>query len=1108
MPGDIPHGDPGMPSRSRYPSEASHNNFNATLVPDDPIVLTPRRVEAQSIGDATHVEGTPNTSLEASHNNNSLFRHRLPLGPYPSNSPDPNNLLELSPSRTNLLAGADVSNTHHVTSLEGHSNPMANQSLITLQPSEAAMPMHAEPVQVAAFERDAARAATLHRQDGATLPLGEWEGGLDSTEFNISQGAQQGNLRARPGVRFGHRSNPVTVQGVVPRWNEPFEGPSQNFQNRPMLGNQHVASREFGITQSDSRMFPNEHQLAATQQQLNVALVSPDSINPSYQTLDNQNVFEDPDQVPSTFVQYPNLATNNNVLSPTRLQHTSDSMQAAVFPTDVSVTGRETPTVSDGFSILGNQQLADVGIGIPVRDSRIALNEHQLAATQQQRPVALVPPDPIDSPHQILGRQYVFEDLNAVPSTAIQYPNPANPLLSPINPQISDTLQMVAAPTVALATGRVNPRVSGRDFGITERSPRMFPNEHQLAATQQQHPVALVSPDSTIGHPAQSGGSQFNPQNASGTLQMVAVPTVVEATGRVNPKVPDGGFPVRTGESHSQSSNVAAQNAVASLPQSLHHSGVPPVPVVSNSQPAELVPVSNLPITLNVMVPSASAVSSSNPSESVLVQQLQAEVLRLSSALQLQQQQLQQMQQQIQFRAGPQLQEVASVRPSLSANLPTASNAVVPCAHAVSGPNPTVAKAHQAIAPACAPPASLAEGAAPGAPLGIGLSHASLAGTPCGNSTCRATGSESYPQQVLPPVVPPLPQHFVQRGAQHSRPSYSHHKSSCRSSDSSSSELSSDSSSLAPVNFARQEEKTVMVKSLTDLVFPHPPVNVGEARGYMNQVLMAIGKLQKTPGNELYLWAQECLTSTEEELQADPRYPRTDREVASKLLGTCKDGRFGLLFNQMLESERAASGAMPCGRAMLRRVFKYFQLERDRLGMLGERNLLSLKVPGNTIADLVTFRDTSIYVMSTIPVEDLPRPQTLFNHLIDELEHHDEMAPKVTKAREARLDSHRRTTEWLWSKVELAIQLEQQKHNRRDFDRQLGLKPAAGYFGTNPPPDDNIAGAPAPTPDPELEDTPESPTSQGSGGVRTSFLGGMLKMRRICRQPLPKRLDP
>ena len=283
---------------------------------------------------------------------------------------------------------------------------------------------------------------------------------------------------------------------------------------------------------------------------------------------------------------------------------------------------------------------------------------------------------------------------------------------------------------------------------------------------------------------------------------MVAVPTVVEPTGRVTHKVPGSGFPAQPGENHCQSSNVAAQNAVASMPQSLHHSGISPAPVVANPQLAELVTVSSLPITLNVMVPSASAVSGSNTSESALIQQLQAEVLRLSNAVQSQQQQLQQMQQQQQqIWASPQPQEVASVRPSLSANLPTASNAVVPRAHAVSGSSPTLAKAHQVVASAGAPPASFAEGAASGAPLGIGLSHASHAGTPCGNSTRRATGSELFPQQVLPPVVPPLPLHLVRRGAQHSMPSYYHHKSSRRSVDSSSSGSSSDNSSISPVKF-------------------------------------------------------------------------------------------------------------------------------------------------------------------------------------------------------------------------------------------------------------------------------------------------------------------
>ena len=50
MPGVPPQADPSMPSRSRGHSEASKNNFNAALVPDEPnVVLTPQRVEAFSI---------------------------------------------------------------------------------------------------------------------------------------------------------------------------------------------------------------------------------------------------------------------------------------------------------------------------------------------------------------------------------------------------------------------------------------------------------------------------------------------------------------------------------------------------------------------------------------------------------------------------------------------------------------------------------------------------------------------------------------------------------------------------------------------------------------------------------------------------------------------------------------------------------------------------------------------------------------------------------------------------------------------------------------------------------------------------------------------------
>ena len=259
-------------------------------------------------------------------------------------------------------------------------------------------------------------------------------------------------------------------------------------------------------------------------------------------------------------------------------------------------------------------------------------------------------------------------------------------------------------------------------------------------------------------------------------------------------------------------------------------------------------------------------------------------------------------------------------------------------------------------------------------------------------------------------------------------------------------------------NYADEEEDTIRVKSLSDISFPMPPRDAAQARGYVNQVLMSIGKLQKTHGHEVYAWAQECLTHDESVLKADPRFPRTDREIAAKLIKTCKTGRFGILFQQMVETERTTTGGMPCGRVMLRMIFKHFQLERDRIGMLGERNLLQLKVPGKYVSDLEAFRQKYNYILQTIPAADLPKEQTLFNHLIDELEKSPPMAYKVQKSREAPAGSHRRTTAWLWEKVDLAIELEQQKKNRADFDRQLQLKPPDSYSGTS-----EVPGAPAPT---------------------------------------------
>ncbi|CAE7293066.1 GIP [Symbiodinium sp. CCMP2592] len=269
------------------------------------------------------------------------------------------------------------------------------------------------------------------------------------------------------------------------------------------------------------------------------------------------------------------------------------------------------------------------------------------------------------------------------------------------------------------------------------------------------------------------------------------------------------------------------------------------------------------------------------------------------------------------------------------------------------------------------------------------------------------------------------------------------------------------SSAAAPKTNAELEEDTIRVKSLSDLSFPNPPQNAAQARGFVNQTLMAIGKLQKTPGDEVYIWAQDCLKKEPAALCKDGRFPRLDREIAAKLIKVCRHGRFGLLFQQMVESERLKSGGMPNGRCMLRAIYSHFQLERDRMGMLAERNLLNIRIGGDGISHLEAFRDKYHYVANTIPVEDLPKDSTIFNHLIDEFEKVSVLKPKVEKAREARPGSHRRTAAWLWNRVDIAIDLHQQRVNRQEFDKSLQQKPET-LTSTSQPSKPSVPATPAP----------------------------------------------
>ena len=94
-----------------------------------------------------------------------------------------------------------------------------------------------------------------------------------------------------------------------------------------------------------------------------------------------------------------------------------------------------------------------------------------------------------------------------------------------------------------------------------------------------------------------------------------------------------------------------------------------------------------------------------------------------------------------------------------------------------------------------------------------------------------------------------------------------------------------------------------------------------------------------------------------------------------------------------------------------------------------------------------------------------------FNHLIDELGKCPSLKQKVEKARESRPGSHRRTTEWLWNRVDIALELHQQKINRQEFDRTLKGKPQVLGPSTQLPKGADTSAAPAPT-DPTVAAAP------------------------------------
>ena len=144
------------------------------------------------------------------------------------------------------------------------------------------------------------------------------------------------------------------------------------------------------------------------------------------------------------------------------------------------------------------------------------------------------------------------------------------------------------------------------------------------------------------------------------------------------------------------------------------------------------------------------------------------------------------------------------------------------------------------------------------------------------------------------------------------------------------------------------------------------------------------------------------------------------------------------------------------------------------------------------------FRDKYLYVLTTIPEADLPKPFTIFNHVLYELDKCPAHKQKLEKTRESRPGSRRHTTEWLWNRGDITLELHQQKINRQEFDRTLKgktqvlgpnmqLRKGADASAAPAPADPTVAATPATREKKkkkkkkEVSDVPATPAPKGKG---------------------------
>eukprot|EP00438_Fugacium_kawagutii_P007496 Skav230013 [mRNA] locus=scaffold1958:420290:428629:+ [translate_table: standard] len=232
------------------------------------------------------------------------------------------------------------------------------------------------------------------------------------------------------------------------------------------------------------------------------------------------------------------------------------------------------------------------------------------------------------------------------------------------------------------------------------------------------------------------------------------------------------------------------------------------------------------------------------------------------------------------------------------------------------------------------------------------------------------------------------------------------------------------------------EKKYMRVKGYDAMKFPMIPKNAAEARGYRNSIYSAVCKLAKKDESQIFAWISMCNRATQASEIIPGQFPILDRIIGHKLLESSRGTRFSLDFQTVQESYQKR-GRQPSGRLLLWTVFQKFKLDKDRGASLSQHHLLALKLEGISIMSLIDFKSKFDYIAGSLEQVDMPSDQALRSLLFENLKSHPKLTLAIDKFREARVGSSKRTWDWLYQKMEEAIEIDQLDENTGHVEKAL-----------------------------------------------------------------------